>query len=211
MTTQQQQPPQQPMYPTAPPWANPAPPPVEPAPPAYGTVTPWEAPYPQTGQLLVPYPEEMRNAARPTPPRWWPVVIWTFLFGILGAVSAARRANIARRGGNSTAPYWITWAATLAAGAVLWGVAAFAVQPVVLQQLEDGRTTQVEKNIRTDGALKGLIGVDATAVNCDPLSARDATGLRLYDCALTLDDGRTGTLVVEADKDSKWSVVRKKK
>jgi hypothetical protein len=214
MTTQlpypqqpQQQPP--PAYPTAPPWANPAPPAEEP-PTAYGTVTPWEAPYPQTGQLLVPYPEEMRNAARPAPPSWWPVAVWTFFFGILGAVSAGRRAERARRGGNSSAPYWITWAAAMGVSAVMSSVMVLVAYPAYQNYHEQSVTTQVEKKMRTDGTLKGLLGVGATAVNCDPQANRDDAGMRAYECALTLEDGRTGTLTVTADTDGSWSVVRKK-
>ena len=107
-------------YPTAPPWATPPVAAAEEAPaPAYGTVTPWGAPYTEHGQLLVPFPEEMHNAARPRPPSWWPMVVWTFFFGILGSVSAKRRADQARRGRNSVAPYWVAWGVTVAVTAAL--------------------------------------------------------------------------------------------
>ncbi|MFG1608497.1 hypothetical protein [Actinoplanes sp. NPDC049265] len=215
MTTQLPYPPQQPhqqqsppAYPTAPPWASPPPAAAAEPPPAPGT--PWEAPYPQTGQLLVPYPEEMRNAARPTPPAWWPVAIWTFFFGILGTISAARRADQARRGGNGTAPYWITWAATMALSAVLTAILVFVAYPAIYSGAEQKVTTEVEAKMRTDGQLKTMLGVGATAVNCDPIGSRDRTGIRTYDCALTLEDERTGTLTVTADTNANWSVVRRK-
>lgn len=211
MTTQLPHPPPQPpppAYPTAPPWANPAPQPAEQQPEqaAYGA----GAPYLQTGQLLVPYPEEMRNAARPTPPSWWPVAIWTFFFGVLGAASAARRATMARRGGNSSAPYWITWAAMMAIGGVFWTIASLVAVPAWSEYREQGITTQVEKNMRTDGTLKGMLGVGATAVNCDPMGSRDISGIRAYDCAFTLEDGRTGILTVSSGTDAQWAVVRTK-
>jgi hypothetical protein len=206
MTTQLPQPPPS-AYSTAPPWANPAPQPAENGPAENG---PAHQPYLQTGQLLVPYPEEMRNASRPTPPSWWPVAIWTFFFGVLGVASAARRADRARRGGNSTAPYWITWAAMMAIAGVFWTIAGSVAVPALKEYREDGITTQVEKNMIKDGQLKGLLGVDATAVNCDPMDVRDADGIRAYDCALTLEDGRTGTLTVTSGTDAQWDVVRKK-
>jgi hypothetical protein len=213
MTTQLPYPPPpqpQSAYPTAPPWANPAPPPADEPPSAPSTATPGETPYLQTGQLLVPYPEEMRNAARPTPPTWWPVIIWTLLGNIFGAISAARRSSVARRGGNSSAPYWITWAATMAVSATLSVAALVIALPAYLSYQEQGVTRQVETNMRTDGTLKTLLGVGATAVNCDPLTDRNEAGARTYDCALTLEDGRTGTLTVTADAGGSWNVVRRK-
>jgi hypothetical protein len=209
MTTQlPQQPPS--AYPTAPPWATPAPA-EEPPPQPPGAVTPWGAPYLQTGQLLVPYPEEMRNASRPAPPSWWPVLVWTFFLGIFGVVSAARRANRARRGGNTTAPYWIAWGVMMAVVVFLSGVGRLVIAPAVNDYLEKGYTTQVEKQMRTDGALKKTLRVSATAVNCDPVGPRDDSGVRAYDCALTLEDGRTGTLAVTADTDGTWTVVPTKR
>ena len=53
--------------------------------------------------------------------------------------------------------------------------------------------------------------VTATAANCEPVGARDASGIRRYDCVLTLDDGRTGTLAVTADADGNWTTVPAKK
>lgn len=205
-----QQHPPAPAYPTAPPWAAPAQAaPEEAPPPAYGSVTPWGAPLSEYGQLLVPYPEEMINAARPRPPAWWPVVIWTFFFGILGIVSAARRANQARRVRNSPAPYWIAWGLTMAVTAGL-SVGAIAVAlPAYLTYRESAVTKQVQDNIQTDGRLQESAGVTAATATCDPLGPRDSGGTRLYDCVLALEDGRTGSLKVSADSDGNWTAVRK--
>jgi hypothetical protein len=89
-------------YPTAPPWAAipPAPPPAAPE--------PWTPP----GRLLVAYPEEMDPTARPEPPSWLPVVLWTVLGGLPGVISATRRAREARRGRHEGYPYWIAFGAT---------------------------------------------------------------------------------------------------
>jgi hypothetical protein len=81
---------------------------------------------------MVPYPEEMFNASRPKPPSWIPVVLWTFFFGPLGAISAARRAGKARRGRNDRHPYWIAFGATMGAGLAAWAIAVAVWVPVYL-------------------------------------------------------------------------------
>ncbi len=204
----QQQPPA-PAYPTAPPWA--APPATAPAgaPPMHGGVTPYGAPYPQHGQLLVPYPEEMVNAARPKPPAWWPVVAWTFFLGPFGAVSAGRRAGRARRGRNSVTPYWVAWAVTMAVSAVAGMAAVAAGVPAFLAYRENLITRVVQEKVRTDGQLRA-VNVTATSVVCEPVGPRDTGGIRLYDCVLTMEDGRTGSLRVTADEDGSWTAVRRK-
>jgi hypothetical protein len=219
MTTQI---PYQQQYPTAPPWANP--PAAEPDPaaqdqaapseavaPGYGAVTPWGAPYQEHGQLLVPFPEEMHTAARAEPPAWWPVLIWTFFFGVFGLVSASRRANQARRGRNSPAPYWIAWAATSAVLSVLGAVVAVAAVPAYLAYREDAVTKVVQEKIMTDGRLQASAHVTATTANCEPIGPRDTSGARRYDCVLSLDDGRTGSLIVTADESGNWTAITKKK
>lgn len=181
-------------YPTAPPWA----------PPAAAEVAP---PYVPHGGLLVPYPEEMRNADRARAPRWWPVVFWTFFFGVFGAISAARRAGQARRGRHSVTPYWVAFAVTAVAGGVWWSTAVAVVVPVYLHHREGAITTLVQEHIRTDGRLESTAHVTARAASCRADGPRNAGGLRRYDCVLTLDDGRTGSLTVTADADGTWTVV----
>jgi hypothetical protein len=207
---QQQQPPP-PAYPTAPPWASRAETVAEaPATPAYGSVTPYGAPFPEYGELLVPYPEEMANAARPQPPSWWPVVVWTFFFGLLGAVSAGRRAARARRGRNSAAPYWVAWAVTVAAVSVLSGLVVAVGVPAYLAYRENVITEALQSRLQADGQLQAAAHAAATSVTCEPLGPRDRAGMRPYDCLFALDDGRSGTLSLTADSDGNWTAVRKK-
>jgi hypothetical protein len=189
-------------YPTSPPWATPPD-----APPTYGSVTPYDAPYPQHGQLLVPFPEEMYNASRPKPPPWWPVAVWTFFFGVLGIVSASRRAKQAKRGRNSPAPYWVAWGATMAVGSMLSGVVVAVGVPVYLNYREGVVTKVVESSLKNSGQLEKSAGVTATSATCAPVGPRNSTGTRLYDCTLALDDGRTGTLRVTADAGGNWTAV----
>jgi len=59
---------------------------------------------------------------RGLPPAVWPVVVFTFLFGILGIISAARRAGKAQAMGAPSGRYWGTFAGTLVGSWVLWVV-----------------------------------------------------------------------------------------
>ena len=200
MTTQAPNPPQ---YPTTPPWATPpaeqAGPPTAEHPP----MTPWGAPYTEHGQLLVPYPEELANASRAQAPPWWPVVLWTMFFGIFGTISAARRAEQARRGRNSPVPYWIAFGVTMVLGAALSAAAWVVAVPVLQDRYESGVTRLVEEQIRTDADLPRALGSDATAVVCVPTGDR-VDGERMYSCTLTLADGRSATLSVTSDTDGNW-------
>ena len=101
------------VYPTSPPWATP-PPAAGPPPPAGD-----RGPYTSHGRLLVAYPEEMDRAGRAQPPSWLPVVFWTLVFVLPGAISAARRAGRARDGRNERHPYWLAFASALVADLVL--------------------------------------------------------------------------------------------
>jgi hypothetical protein len=205
MTTHPPYPPQPPAsaYPTAPPWAPP-----QQAAPVRGEVSPHATPHLRHGQLLVPYPEEMADAARPRPPSWWPVVAWTVFLAVPGAVVASRRAGQARRGRNSPAPYWVAWAVTVAVSAVL-GVAVVAIGvPAYLNHREAAITRLVQEKVRSDGQVRSAANSAAASAVCEPAGARDGTGMRRYDCLLTLDDGRSGSLTVTADADGNWTAVR---
>lgn len=187
-------------YPTAPPWAPPPAPQDEAA--------PHLVPYTPHGQLIVPFPEEMLNASRAKPPAWWPVIAWTFFFGIFGVVSAARRAAMARRGRNSPAPYWVAWGATAAVLTVTGAIVAAVGVPAALQYREDTLTRTVQANLVRDGELAKTAGLTATAADCRPVGLRDSDGMRTYECLVQLEDGRSGSMTVTADADGVWSAVR---
>jgi hypothetical protein len=191
-------------YPTAPPWAA-APP--EPPAPVYGAVAPYGSPLPQHGQLLVPYPEEIDNAARLKPPAVWPVAPLTFLFLIPGIVSAARRGTRARRGRSSAAPYWITFAVSVVASWFLWSVIVAAAVPAFLAAYETAITDRVESSIVHDRQVAKAAGATIRTATCEPSGPRGVDGRRRYECLLTLDDTRTGTLNVVADRNGHWTAV----
>ncbi|GAB2592204.1 hypothetical protein Aab01nite_37930 [Paractinoplanes abujensis] len=95
-------------YPTTPPWGVPE----TPAAPAEPSAPPATPP-----RLFVRFPEEMARAARPQAPAWLPVVFWTLLLGVPGAVSAIRRSTEARHGGHERYPYWLAFGTVLAVAA----------------------------------------------------------------------------------------------
>jgi hypothetical protein len=210
MTTQAEpQPPPAQTYPTSPPWAQaPAAAPVDgmqpPALPPASMQPPAPMPY---GQLLVPYPEEMQNAARPTPPSWWPIAPLTFLFLIPGLISVVRRSAQARRGHNSRLPYWATFVVGLVVSFVIWDLIVAVSLPVYLNIRETATTKTVQQHIVSDGQLKTKNRLTATSATCEPLRPRADDGRRLYSCLLKLDDGRTGTIDVQADSDGNWTAV----
>jgi hypothetical protein len=198
-------------YPTAPPWATPAanvpmPDAAHEPPATYGAASPYGSPYQEHGQLLVAFPEEMKNAGRPTPPSWWPIVPLTFLV-LPGLVSAARRAKRARRGRNSRAPYWITFGAALVVFAYAWSLIVPAGQDVWQSFRERSYTTAVQQQIVKDGQLKTKSKVTATSAKCTATAPRGADDQRRYSCVLKLDDGRTGTVEVTADPKGHWTAV----
>jgi hypothetical protein len=183
-------------YPTSPPWA---PPPAQPA------VSEMAEPHTAHGQLLVPYPEEMHNAGRPRPPAIWPVVVFTLLFGVFGAISAARRAAQARRIRNGPAPYWIAFLVTLLVGGYLsFMVATSAALPIIDTVRESAAVDAVQQNLVGDGRLRKAAGTAATSATCTAVDVRRSDGRRDYSCLLTLDDGRTGTIGVTADRAGAW-------
>jgi hypothetical protein len=135
------------------------------------------------------------------------VIIWTFFFGVFGVVSAGRRANQARRGRNSPAPYWVAWGVTLAVSAVIGAIVTAVAVPAYLNYREQAVTKVVQHNIVADDQLAAGLRAAPTTATCDPVGPRDSTGTRRYECVLTLDDGRTGSLAVTADSDGAWTVV----
>lgn len=186
-------------YSTAPPWAA-----VAPAPVAVEPSFPPGQPLPPYGGLLVPFPEEMQHASRAQAPAVWPVAVFTLLFGVLGAVSAKRRADQAHRTRNSTAPYWITFLVSVVAGAFLSFVfGAVAIGPVLTEIRENNRLEAVQRNVVGDGQLKNA-RINVTKAQCRAVTDRDAEGMRDYLCRLTLEDGGTATLTLTADDSGQW-------
>jgi hypothetical protein len=146
----------------------------------------------------------MRNASRAHPPAVWPVTVFTLFFGLPGIISAARRASDARRGRNSTAPYWITFLVALAASAFVWFVVGTVVVKPIYDDVREGqRLAAVQDAIVHDGQLQRA-NITATGAQCRAIAERDAAGMREYLCRLSLSDGRSATLTVTADENGTW-------
>jgi hypothetical protein len=146
----------------------------------------------------------MQHASRAQPPAVWPVAAFTLLFSLLGAASAKRRADQARRTRNSSAPYWITFLVSAVAGAFVWFVlAAVVAGPLFIEIQENQRLEAVQRNVVGDGQLKDA-RVDVSEAQCRAVTDRDAEGMRDYLCRLTLADGKTASLALTADQSGQW-------
>jgi hypothetical protein len=226
--------PPQPVYPTAPPWA-PAPAATQqpPAGPPWGN-----EPYTRHGQLMVAHPELMNRAARPKPPSWIPVVPVTFFLGVaggiggtvlgtiafgaagilvgfvggtlalLGAVSAARRAGKAARGGNARYPYWIAFAATCLIGPVVAGAAVAVSVPVYLHYRQTAITKALQSNLVHDGNVQTPTGTTVKSASCVQIPDAGTDGLDAYTCTVTLSNGKSGTLKVRTDPKGNWKTAK---
>ncbi|GGK88561.1 hypothetical protein [Mangrovihabitans endophyticus] len=209
-------------YPTAPPWAaslgtaplgttplgaaplGTAPPRAAAAPePRAGAPLGDDAP--RHGALLVPYPEEMDQAARPLPPRWWPIIPLTLCFGVLALITVRRRAAAARRERNGVAPYWTTWCLSMVAAVGLWTLIGVFGLPALAEQREAAAVAAVQSHIVSDGQLDAATGMRAIDATCTAAGEVPGETVRYrYDCMLTLEDGRTSELSVTADRDGMW-------
>ena len=191
MTTQlPYEPPQYANYPAAPPWATPQAPPAAPVSPGSPRVA---GPPTAHGQLMVAYPELMQSPARSTAPSVVPAVIYTFVFGLFGAISASRRADRAARNHHRRSPYWIAFAATLVAHTLASALAIAALAPVYLDVRAAAVTQAVQSNIRAASGASGA--------TCQELPENRADGRRSYSCKLTFSNTRAGTVRVVADSD----------
>ncbi len=224
-----------PSYPTAPPWAPPAPA-AEPAPARADT------PYTRHGQLMVPYPELMHGAGRPAPPSWIPVAVVTLILsvlgviaaavvctlffgvvggivlgtaggalGLLGAFAAARRARTAKRDRNLRYPYWLAFGLALIA-ATAPDIAALDVTARIVQAevVEPAAIHAMQSDMVHGSKIQTPAGVTVQQAVCTPAAARQASGLREYRCVLTLSSGQSGTLRVRADRTGAWAAVKTK-
>ena len=170
----------------------------------YGPPQPPPMPY-QYGGLMVPHPELIQAAGRPKP-SWGPVAAWTFFFGIFGVISAARRAEKAKRAGHQQHPYWIAFGVTLAVTGLLTVIAVVAVGIPVLRNIRQGAVEKtVEENLVAEPASKG---VSIMAADCTSLHQKGPGDLDMYSCKLTLTTGKSGTVTVLADGDGTVAAAR---
>jgi hypothetical protein len=117
-------------YPTAPPWAADPSPPGEPA-----AFTPAAYPEVATPATGAPAPTVAEPAAAQAvtrtslagAPSVLPVVLYTCLFSVLGAVSAVRRADAAARDGHPRGTYWVAFAMAMMVNILVLSTVALTV------------------------------------------------------------------------------------
>ncbi|WP_433376811.1 hypothetical protein ACQPZX_08550 [Actinoplanes sp. CA-142083] len=156
----------------------------------------------QYGGLMVPHPELIHVVGRPKP-SWKPVAAWTFFFGIFGIISAARRADKAKRVGQDQGPYWIAFGVTLVVAGLFWTI----VPKVLLTAYIDHRRGAVAKSI--EGELMNrpaAKGAHITAADCKPLDATRHGGDNAYSCHVTLSSGSRGTVTVRLNSDGSGTI-----
>jgi hypothetical protein len=132
--------------------------------------------------------------------------------GLLGAFMAKRRARKARRQGNPRYPYWLAFGLTLLAAAVPGLYAVGVTVGVVQSQVVEPRVQRtVEQSLVHSGRVSVLGGAMVESAGCVPIGARRADdGLREYSCSVGLSSGRTGTLMLNADRDGDWTTATAK-
>jgi hypothetical protein len=132
--------------------------------------------------------------------------------GLLGAVSAKRRAKRARRDGNPRYPYWLAFALTLVVAAVPGLYAVGVTAGVVQGQVVEPRVERtVENSLVHGGRLTVPEGVTVLSAECAPTGARSTTdGLRDYTCSVGLSSGRTGSVRLRADHKGNWTAIAAK-
>jgi hypothetical protein len=184
--------------------------PYGPQPPAPPTYADPYASHRAGSRLIVPYPELYGQAAA-GPPAVWPIIVWTLLFGVLGAISAKGRADQARRIGQPSGRYWGAFAGGLAASLlvslVTIGVLVALATPVFLAERESAVAHAVESNLVHDGRLDATSGLVATRATCDPVGVRDAAGNQEYRCLVELSGGQAASLEVLADERGNWQLL----
>jgi hypothetical protein len=141
--------------------------------------------------------------ARSEAPAVWPVVLFTLLMIIPGAVSAQRRARQAEEAGRSVRPYYLAFGLV---AVVSFLIGLIPTSFVYVEVRESALTKLVQSNIVSDGKLRASTGLTVTKAKCAPTAARAENGRRPYVCEVNVSDGRYGTLNVVADGDGNWTL-----
>ncbi|GAA3394219.1 hypothetical protein [Cryptosporangium minutisporangium] len=179
-------------------------------------------PYSPTGSFPGDYPPAARPVSFDSPgygygyaaaPSWapafdgpkaWPVGVFTVLFGIFGAISAARRSSDARALGLPGGRYWAVFAGALVGSFALWtlvlGLAIAVAIPAYLQSVTVMTTGQLERQLESSSAA-GVTVADAVCLE----EAVDATGVGTYQCLLMFTNGDDLTYRITVSDDGTWA------
>jgi hypothetical protein len=158
-------------------------------------------------QIQVPAPGRPAQAVPfvyhvEVPPPAWPVAVWTLLLGLFGALSAARRAGVARTAGAPTGRYWAVFFGTFVPVAAVWAVLGSAV---LIPAFVDYRRAAMVRNLESSiVAGSGAQGITLTSATCEVITMSTTDGSGTFRCAVTAE-GKNATLDVTARSDGTWT------
>lgn len=188
------------------------PPPGYPAPPSLSYPPASQAGYPgysspgaqpAFGQWA-PYGAHPSQTNGFTGPAAWPVAIFTVIFGVFGAISAARRSSDARALGLPTAPYWWTFGGSLVGGFVLWMLSLGILIAVAVPLFEQSRNVMNADQLEVQLMQSSAAGVTVTQADCVDDSV-NRHGAGTYRCQVTFSDGGAESYPVTVDDDGTWA------
>ncbi|WP_051796895.1 hypothetical protein [Catenuloplanes japonicus] len=133
-------------------------------------------------------------------PGFGPVILFTAIFGILGALSASRRARRAREMGAPTQKYWVAFGLTLLAQWLLFGIIQLATSGG-----EAVTSTSLEQSIVREGDFVDRSGAPVTVTGATCVATDvDSDGAGRYDCMLDFNAGGSQAFEVTADASGTW-------
>lgn len=138
-------------------------------------------------------------------PKAWPVAVFTLLFGLFGAISAARRSSDARALGLPGGRYWAVFAGALVGGFAIWtlvlGVLIAITVPLYQASKSSVMTpTALEQQLEASSTTEGSVN-DATCAE----EAVDATGTGTYQCLISFSDGSALPYRITVADDGSWA------
>ncbi|GAA0572345.1 hypothetical protein GCM10010172_66110 [Paractinoplanes ferrugineus] len=178
------------------------------------------APYgyaaPRSGQSAWPPPGQggySGRVARGQAPGIGAVILFTTLFGVLGAISAHGRARRAAAMGRPGQKYWVAFAATLGGWTLVSVLLALAMMATLAgmagtpTSTSSGRFTAawLEQSIVKDGGVKDSSGAAATptGATCASLSV-DADGVGDWRCLVDFGATDRQAFDVAVGSDGRW-------
>jgi hypothetical protein len=138
-----------------------------------------------------------------------PVILFTALFGVLGAISASNRAKKAAAVGAPTRPYWLAFVATLAVELVLFVILTILVLAGAITIAATAGTvtsSSLESSIVQTSEFKSADGstvLRAVKATCTA-SQVDPDGVGTYRCMIDFADQSRQSYVVTVDSSGNW-------
>lgn len=134
-----------------------------------------------------------------------PVVAFTALFGLWGAISAWRRARRAEAAGLPGGRYWTAFGVTLVVSWVVWTIVGVALAVVVPSPTSPVSATWLQDSIVREGDFKDGSGAAATVRSALCTAGDvDADGAGAYRCLVDFGDGQRQSYEVTVDANGRW-------